>query len=233
MYHLECKSRLMKGNEFILGEGRARILQLVKNTGSISEAAKQMEMSYRHAWGELKNIEKALGHKVVRTHRGGKEGGSTELTDTGNELLRIYHELMEVHSSKVYSRPGLTVDGMIVSDDKILLIKRKNPPFENMYALPGGFVDYGETVEDAMVREIREETGLITSVDKLVGVYSEPDRDPRGHVVSTVFTLNVLGGTLKHGSDASEARYISLENLPELAFDHSKIIEDFLGFSGD
>ncbi len=233
MYHLECKSRLMKKDRFILGEGRATLLKLIGSTGSISDAAKEMGMSYRHAWGEVKEIEDAMDGEVVKTQRGGEKGGGTELTATGKELLNIYHEMMEEHSAKRYLRPGLTVDGIIVSDDKILLIKRKNPPYQGMYALPGGFVEYGETVEDAVVREIEEETGLKTSVNELISVYSKPDRDPRGHTVSTVFSLNLDDGKIKHGSDASEASYIPLKELPELAFDHSQIIDDYLRLSGD
>jgi len=120
----------------------------------------------------------------------------------------------------------LTVDGVILKDDAVLLIKRKNEPFKGRWALPGGFVEYGERVEDSVIREIFEETGLRTKVNKLVGVYSNPGRDPRGHVVSIVFLLDVVDGDLKGGDDASEARFFKLDRLPKLSFDHDLIIKD-------
>lgn len=126
------------------------------------------------------------------------------------------------------SSPKLTVDGIVLMDGKIVLIQRKHPPFQGMFALPGGFVEEGETVENAVVREIEEETGLITSVKRLVGVYSAPDRDPRGHTVSIVFELEIQDGELEGGDDATAADAFNLESLPELAFDHGKIINDYL-----
>jgi len=126
-----------------------------------------------------------------------------------------------------HQSPRLTVDGIIIYDDQIVLIKRKIPPFEGLYALPGGFVEAGETVETAVVREVEEETGLVTAIKRLVGVYSEPDRDPRGHTVSVVFELEVRGGELKAGDDAATAELFDCDNLPELAFDHGKILMDY------
>lgn len=122
--------------------------------------------------------------------------------------------------------PRLTVDGVIIADAKLLLIRRGRPPFKDTWALPGGFVEYGETVETAVQREVREETGLTTSILGLVGVYSDPERDPRGHTVSVVFLLAIEGGSPRGGDDAAEARWFSLEELPELAFDHAKIVRD-------
>lgn len=127
-----------------------------------------------------------------------------------------------------YKSPKLTVDGIVLKDGKILLIKRKNQPFENMWALPGGFVDYGEKTENAVIREMLEETGLKTEINHLVGVYSDPNRDPRGHTVSVVYLLNVCTGELKGGDDALEAKFFDLNNLPDLSFDHKYIIKDAL-----
>ncbi len=128
---------------------------------------------------------------------------------------------------KEYKSPALTVDGIVVEDGKILLIKRGNRPFQGTYALPGGFVDYGETVEDAVKREMVEETGLITEISHLLGVYSDTSRDPRGHTVSLVYVLKVNGGILSAGDDAAETVWFPLNKLPELAFDHAKIVDDF------
>ncbi|MBE8539127.1 NUDIX domain-containing protein [Geoglobus acetivorans] len=120
----------------------------------------------------------------------------------------------------------LTVDAIIPYGNGIVLVKRKNEPFKGSYALPGGIVEYGESVERAVIRETKEETGLDVVVEKLVGVYSDPDRDPRGHFVSICFLTRVVGGELKAGSDAREVKIFKLNELPELAFDHSKMIED-------
>ena len=127
-----------------------------------------------------------------------------------------------------YKGPKLTVDGVVLSDGKILLIKRKNDPFKGKWALPGGFVEYGEKVEDAVLREIREETGLMTGINKIFGVYSDPNRDPRGHTVSIVFLLEIIAGDLKGSDDASDAKFFKLDELPDLSFDHEYIINDIL-----
>lgn len=126
-----------------------------------------------------------------------------------------------------YKTPKLTVDGVILKNNRILLIKRRNLPFKDKWAFPGGFVGYGEKTEDAVIREVLEETGLETKINDLVGVYSDPDRDPRGHTVSVVYLLDVCGGCLSGGGDdASEAKFFDLEHLPELAFDHDSIVKD-------
>jgi len=125
-----------------------------------------------------------------------------------------------------YKNPMLTVDGIIIKSQQILLIKRKNPPFRGKWALPGGFVNYGEKVEDAVVREISEETGLETKIKRLVGVYSDPKRDPRGHTVTVAYLLEITGGNLKGSDDASDAKFFNLTKLPDLSFDHDKIIKD-------
>ncbi len=122
--------------------------------------------------------------------------------------------------------PLLTVDAVIVEDDKVVLIRRVNPPFQGVWALPGGFVDVGESTEDACAREALEETGLKVKVDSLVGVYSDPGRDPRRHTVSAAYLCGVVGGELEAADDAAEARWFSFEDLPELAFDHGRILAD-------
>ena len=86
----------------------------------------------------------------------------------------------------------------------------------------------GETVEAALEREVLEETGLVVKIKSLVDVYSDPDRDPRGHVVSVAFAADIVGGTLAAGSDASDAMLWDIADLPPLAFDHAQIISDSL-----
>jgi len=127
-----------------------------------------------------------------------------------------------------YKSPKLTADGVVLKNNKILLIKRKNEPFKGKWALPGGFVEYGEKVEDTVVREVHEETGLKTKISNILGIYSDPNRDPRGHIVTVVYLLDSKGGNIKGGDDASEAKFFDLKNLPEMSFDHDIIIKDVI-----
>ncbi|RLI82790.1 MAG: NUDIX hydrolase [Archaeoglobales archaeon] len=120
----------------------------------------------------------------------------------------------------------LTVDAIIPYGGGIVLIKRMNEPFKDHYALPGGIVEYGESVEEALVREVKEETGLDVEPYKLVGVYSDPNRDPRGHFVSVCFVAIPRGGELRAGSDAGDVGIFKLSSLPKLAFDHDRMVED-------
>ncbi len=123
----------------------------------------------------------------------------------------------------------VTVDAVIVEKGKILLIKRGRPPYKDFWALPGGFVEYGETVEDAVVREVKEETGLTCGIVRLSGVYSAPDRDPRGHTISVAFVMSVKRGDISPGDDAAGASWFSIQKLPDsIAFDHGQIIKEAL-----
>ena len=124
--------------------------------------------------------------------------------------------------------PLLAADAVIFMGKGIVLIKRKNPPFQGCYALPGGFAKVGEFIEEAVRREAKEETGLDIEILSLIGVYSNPKRDPRGHVVSVSY-LAEGHGELISGSDAQSAEvFFALEELPPLAFDHENIIRDAL-----
>ncbi|MFH1101527.1 MAG: NUDIX hydrolase [Methanobacteriota archaeon] len=124
--------------------------------------------------------------------------------------------------------PRVTVDGFIYESNRVLLIRRKNPPFQGRWALPGGFIEYGETTEEAVVREVLEETGLKTRVKKVLGVYSDPKRDPRGHTITVVYLLEQINGTLTSGDDAGDVKFFNIDDLPELSFDHATIINDAL-----
>jgi 8-oxo-dGTP diphosphatase len=127
-----------------------------------------------------------------------------------------------------YRNPKPTVDVIVRCGGGIVLIKRANPPFG--WALPGGYVDEGERVEDAAVREVLEETGLRARLNHLFYVYSDPSRDPRQHTLSVVF-LGEAQGVPVGGDDAAEARVFGLEELPEhLAFDHDEILADYAHF---
>jgi len=124
-------------------------------------------------------------------------------------------------------KPRLTVDVIVeVGKDRLVLIRRKNPP--PGWALPGGFVDAGETVEQAAVRETLEETSLRVELVRQFHVYSDPARDPRGHTVSVVF-IGRAQGEPRAADDAAEARTFPVDALPqELAFDHGRILADYL-----
>jgi 8-oxo-dGTP diphosphatase len=113
--------------------------------------------------------------------------------------------------------------------DKILLIKRKNRPYRDHWALPGGFVECGESVEEAIEREVEEEAGLRIRIKRLLGVYSNPGRDPRGHVISICFIVT-CSGEEEGKSDAKDARFFELKDIKKekLAFDHAKILEDYI-----
>ena len=126
-----------------------------------------------------------------------------------------------------YRNPTPTVDIIIEIGDAVVLIERKNPP--PGWALPGGFVDYGECFEDAARREAREETGLDARLIRQFHTYSAPDRDPRQHTASTVF-IATAEGTPVGMDDARQARLFRLDELPPLAFDHAKILADYARF---
>lgn len=121
--------------------------------------------------------------------------------------------------------PLLTVDVIIETGGGIVLIERKNPPFG--WAIPGGFVDYGEKIEDAVRREAKEETGLDIDLVRQFHSYSDPARDARCHTVSVVF-IATASGAPKAGDDAQKAMIFSEDTLPaEIAFDHRQILDDY------
>ncbi len=124
-------------------------------------------------------------------------------------------------------KPSLTVDIILQTDEGIALIRRKNDPFKGKWAIPGGFVEYGETVENAARREAKEETGLKVELEELVGVYSDPGRDPRGHMVSICYSASRKGGELRPDTDAEEVKIFKDIPWNKLAFDHDKILKEF------
>jgi 8-oxo-dGTP diphosphatase len=135
-----------------------------------------------------------------------------------------------------HARPALTVDIAVfrgrAGERDVLLVRRGEEPFLGSWALPGGFVEEGETPESAALRELQEETGLDPSGDlEQVGTYGDPGRDPRGWTVSVVYTTT-LGyddiGAIVGGSDAAEAKWYPVDGLPHLAFDHDRILADAL-----
>jgi len=231
MYDLKLKVWLVEDDRFIVSDGRATLLRKIREHGSMSKAAKEMGMSYRHAWEVLQRISENAGGDVVSSTRGGREGGVTKLTQLGERILTEFDNKAGALTGQLengWRKPSVTADGIVVKGDKLLLIRRGREPFKGGYALPGGFLEYGERAEDCVVREVKEETGLKTEVVRLVGVYSDPGRDPRGHLVTVVYHLKATGGRLRAGDDAKSAEWVKLDALPDFAFDHDEIVADFL-----
>ena len=138
-------------------------------------------------------------------------------------------------SNKIQDKPRNpipTIDVILTEqsdNNRILLIKRKNDPFKDYFALPGGFVDEGEKVEDAVRREAEEELSVKVEPIDILGVYSDPNRDPRGHIMSTAFICKIISGELKAADDAADLQWTEIDDLEnvKLAFDHYKIISDY------
>lgn len=136
-----------------------------------------------------------------------------------------------MHFSYKYPRPAVTVDAIVfalVPDTKLLLIQRKNPPFQNQWSFPGGFVAMSETLEEAVERELQEETGLLLKNLRQFKTFSAIDRDPRGRTLSVAFVAKLAGEPvpLVAGDDAENARWFPLSELPALAFDHEAILKE-------
>jgi O-acetyl-ADP-ribose deacetylase (regulator of RNase III)/ADP-ribose pyrophosphatase YjhB (NUDIX family) len=147
------------------------------------------------------------------------------------EAFEIFNQgvtkYLEYIITKLQNGPFTTVDAIIETEEGIVLIQRSNPPFG--WALPGGFVDYSESLEEAVKREVKEETGLEITDLKQFHTYSCPDRDPRFHTISTVFIVQAKGKP-KFGSDAASIKVVKLEDLEKIdfAFDHKEILKDYL-----
>jgi ADP-ribose pyrophosphatase YjhB (NUDIX family) len=128
-----------------------------------------------------------------------------------------------------YSNPTPAVDAILQRDSKVLMVRRKKDPFKGQLALPGGFVNEGETAEDAMKREAMEETSLEVEPIDILGVYSDPKRDPRKHIMTVVFVGIIVGGSGKAGDDAASIEWVELGDIErqQVAFDHTMILRDY------
>ena len=132
-----------------------------------------------------------------------------------------------------YPRPCVTVDAVVFNLEitEVLLIQRKNEPGKGQWALPGGFIEIDEELEESVARELMEETGIdCPGPWKQVGAYGRVDRDPRGRVIMIAFTtlLNKDKNCLEAGDDAQDARWFSLKEIPEMAFDHPDVVKNAL-----
>jgi 8-oxo-dGTP diphosphatase len=228
---VKCQVWLTENGRPVLGEEQAVLLRLVKVKGSVPDVAQALGITGRQTWSRLRRIERDAGIKIVASRRSGPGRGSSVLTPEGEHLLEEFENKkhrVDEQLAHLFKNPTLTTDGIVLVNGQIVLIKRGNEPGKGKYALLGGFVEYGETLEACVVREVYEETGLRAEVLDLVGIYSHPDRDPRGHIVTALFYLRARGGELKAGDDAAGVAVHDLDRLPELAFDHGRMISDFL-----
>jgi 8-oxo-dGTP diphosphatase len=123
--------------------------------------------------------------------------------------------------------PSLMVDGILEKEERVLFVKRKRDPFKGKLSFPGGKVDPGEKVEEAVKRELFEKTSLTIVPTDILGVYSDPKRDPRGHRVRVTFIAKVTGGEAAGGDDAESAQWFPVNDELDLAFDHNKILNDY------
>jgi ADP-ribose pyrophosphatase YjhB (NUDIX family) len=130
-----------------------------------------------------------------------------------------------------HRNPVPTVDAIMERGSKVLMIRRKNAPFAGCLALPGGYVNEGETAEDAARREVMEETSLEVEPIEILGVYSDPARDPRRHTLTVVFVAIIIGGGERAGDDAAGLEWVELANVQKMkdgiAFDHARILADY------
>lgn len=129
------------------------------------------------------------------------------------------------------SNSSSTVDIIIQRNSQILFVKRKKEPFKGMLTFPGGFVDNNEKVEDTAIREVKEETSLSVKLIDILGVYSDPTRDPRGHIISTVFIAEISDDHIEATAkdDAADIKWMDIDNIDNenFGFDHKKIILDY------
>jgi 8-oxo-dGTP diphosphatase len=217
------------GREILDASGAAVLREISKNTDATS-ILKQLGLTHTELSVFIGSINKKAGEPLIDVTNDGPS-----LTERGSEALQIFElrrHMLSEQMKNLWEKPWITTDGIILHEGKLVLIKRGNEPFKGMYALPGGIMEYGERVEDCVVREIQEETGLKTEVMNLVGVYSAPDRDPRGHFITIAFNLKVVGGGLSSGDDAEDVMLFDPDNLPVLAADHLSIIKDAMRCRG-
>ncbi|MFQ6010252.1 MAG: nicotinamide-nucleotide adenylyltransferase [Candidatus Aenigmatarchaeota archaeon] len=186
---------------------------------------------FRQEGYEVKELEKldGISSSKVRELMVSRGDWRSLVPEGTIEVMKKSHgedRMLYMFMNYKYPMPTMTVDAIINYNGSFVLIKRGNVPFKDMYALPGGHVDKGEKVENAVIREVKEETGLDFKIKGFLGVYNEPGRDPRGYYATLVF-YGKGKGELKSGDDAKSVHL--RKNIPEeMAFDHKKILQDFL-----
>ncbi len=228
MYRLRPSFILEIDGEPILDERTAALLEAIREVGTVAGAATLVQLDTDTVRRLLADLAGRLAAEVLVIPG---PGSRVLLSSKAAGLMEEYrrrvgraHMILEAGEGK----PVLTVDGVVVHAGKLVAIRRRYPPFKDRYCLPGGVVGEGERTEDAAVREVEEETGLRTEVMGLIGVYSDPARDPRGHTISVAYALREMGGDLRAGDDARDLALLPVKDPPPLGFDHSRIVADFL-----
>jgi len=144
--------------------------------------------------------------------------------------MHVPHEEWKNIAKKV---PSLVADCVCIENDRVLLVLRSHEPFKDHWCLPGGFVDFGERVKTAAEREFFEETGLSSKAGDLVGIYDDPKRDPRGHLVSLAFFMKRTGGKMKTSNETSDVKWFDVNEIPKkIVPSHILIIKDALKVLG-
>lgn len=211
------------GRTALDGTGCA-VLEAIRDFGDPAAIAKMTGITTGDLAGTVYSLNLQFGSALATI-----ESDGYFLTQDGEEAIsqyRLKERMLREQLRNLWQKPWISTDGVILLDGKLVLIKRGSEPFKGMYALPGGIVEYGESLEECVVREMREETGLDTEIIGLLGAYSDPGRDPRGHFISIIYFLRPIGGTLAAGDDAAGAELFPLDALPELAADHATIIRN-------
>lgn len=222
-YEMECNLSLKRNGHLILTETDAEMLRQIRECGTLEQVGRRLGLPVGDLVGSLGSISRRSKIDLVRICE-----DSVNLTPEGEDALSTFdlkRRMLDEQLLHLWRKPYLTADGVLIEADKVLLVRRGREPGKGLLALPGGIVNYGERLEECVVREVEEETGIVTEVVRLVGVLSDPERDPRGHFVTAVYELKRKGGVLRAGDDAAEAGFFQLNELTNLAFDHAHIIE--------
>ena len=143
----------------------------------------------------------------------------------------IYRNKVRLSEEQLVNRwksPSVAADSLLIHNNMILLVRRAHDPYKGFYALPGGILDEHETLEQCALRELFEETGIRGKINRLLTICSNPDRDPRVRMVSAVYLVDLKGGSIRAGDDASSASFFPVTSIPPLAFDHGKVVTEYL-----
>jgi len=212
--------------------GVLKVLLICEDGERAKRFAKREKISLQKAFREIRKREGNLFGKWGKVY-GRRDFFEPKFYDLVIDTTRLKPKEPVDLVLKEMGRPverkirAVTVDGLVIKKGKILLVRRNHEPYFGFWAIPGGYVEYGETCEQAVLREVREETGLETKIKKFLGVYSAPSRDPR-QTIAIAYLLDVKGGKVEKSDEATDIGWFNFDDLPSLAFDHREVINDYL-----